>query len=291
MVYLFCYKGGILLKSPINWYGGKYYMAKDILNLFPEHKVYCEVFGGAGHILFKKKPSPLEIYNDIHEGLYLFFKLLRDEETRLKLIERLQLTPYHRKEFIDCKDWMFEQDELEKVRKFYIRTMQSVACSGGGWSYSKSSSRRGMSASVSRWLGNVDEVLVDAVERLREIQIENLDFRECIKKYDSEDTLFYLDPPYIHETRTFKNCYDYEMSNEDHKDLVDLLLNVKGKCILSGYDHEIYSRLEMHGWKKIFLGSYAKRSVLSNTGKVETGQEFVWINYDITDNFQQLSCI
>ena len=51
-------------------------MAKDIIELFPIHKIYCEVFGGAGHILFRKKPSDIEIYNDINYGLYLFFKTL-----------------------------------------------------------------------------------------------------------------------------------------------------------------------------------------------------------------------
>lgn len=269
-----------IYKSPINWFGGKYYMAKDIIELFPEHHMYVEVFGGAGHVLFRKQPSPIEVYNDLHEGLYLFFKVLRDENMRDKIIEQIQLTPYHRKEFNECKDWANENDDIEKVRKFYIRTMQSVGANGG-WCYAKSKSRRGMSQAVSRWLGNTDENMVDLVERLREIQIENLDFRDCITKYDKENTLFYLDPPYIQETRKLKKGYDNEMSEEDHKDLVDLLLNVKGKVVLSGYDHEIYNKLEKNGWKKVLLGSYAKRSMQSNDGKLESGEEFVWVNFDI----------
>lgn len=254
-------------------------MAKNIIELFPEHKLYCEVFGGAGHVLFRKVPSPIEVYNDIHSGLYLLFKYLRDEKTKDKLITQIQLTPYSREEFNNSKDWMYEKDEMEKVRKFYVRTMQAVGANGG-WCYAKSKSRRGMSQAVSRWLGNIDENMIDLVERLREIQIENLDFIECIEKYDKKDTLFYLDPPYIQETRKLKNGYDNEMSKDDHKDLVDILINVKGNVILSGYDHEIYNELEMNGWQKIYLGSYAKRSMHTNKGKLKKGKEFVWVNFN-----------
>ena len=253
-------------------------MAKKIINIFPKHKLYCEVFGGAGHILFRKTPSLIEVYNDIHSGLYLFFKYLRNEETREKLITQIQLTPYSREEFNSSKNWMYEKNELEKVRKFYVRTMQAVGCNGG-WCYTKSSSRRGMSQAVSRWLRNVDENMPDVVERLREIQIEHLDFRKCIKKYDKKDTLFYLDPPYVQGTRGLKKGYDNEMSEKDHKDLVDILINIEGKAILSGYDNNIYKRLEENGWKKLFLGNYAKSSMCTNEGKLKVGQEFVWINF------------
>lgn len=116
---------------------------------------------------------------------------------------------------------------------------------------------------------------------MRELQIENLDVIELIKKYDAENTLFYLDPPYIHETRSAKKMYDYEMSNEKHIELVDTLLHIKGKVVLSGYEHEIYKPLENAGWQKVLLGDYAKRSQQSNDGELDKGQEFVWINYKI----------
>ena len=267
----------MVYKSPINWYGGKYYMAKDIIEIFPEHKMYVEGFGGAAHVLFRKERSELEVYNDLHNGLYLIFKLLR--ENNEEFIRKLSLTPYSRQEFEDSKSWIYEENEIEKARKFYVRTMQSVA-SNGGWCYAKSKSRRGMCQSVSRWLGNIEENLTSAIERLKEVQIENLDILELIKKYDKEDTLFYLDPPYIHDTRTAKRVYEYEMSNEQHRKLVDILLNIKGKAILSGYDHEIYNTLLENGWKKVFLGEYSKSCIKAENSKKNKGQEFVWINFD-----------
>ena len=271
-------------KSPINWYGGKFYMANDIIELFPEHNMYVEGFGGAGHVLFKKKPSPIEVYNDLHSGLYNLFKLLRDDSLRDELIKKITLTPYSREEFMNCKKtWQNESDIIEKVRKFYTAIMQSVGGTGSGWCYTKTKSRRGMSMAVSRWLGNVDDNMVDLIERIREVQIENLDIIDLIIKYDREDTLFYLDPPYIQDTRSAKKVYDHEMSIDKHKELVDTLLNIKGKVVLSGYDHEVYKPLENNGWKKVLLGEYSKRSQRDNDGALDKGQEFVWINFDITN--------
>ena len=136
-----------------------------------------------------------------------------------------------------------------------------------------------MCQSVSKWLGNIEENLSGAIERLKEVQIENLDIIDLVKKYDKEDTLFYLDPPYIPETRKQKKSYDHEMTNEQHKELVEVLLNIKGKVILSGYEHSIYDKLINNGWKKIMLGDYTKYSQKSNNGELEKGKEFVWINY------------
>ena len=271
-------KNRMVYKSPINWYGGKYYMAKNIIEIFPKHKMYVEGFGGAAHILFRKEKSELEVYNDLHSGLYLFFKLLR--ENNEEFIRRLSLTPYSREEFENSKQWMYEEDEIEKARKFYVRTMQSVA-SNGGWCYAKSKSRRGMCQSVSRWLGNIEENLEGAIERLKEVQVENLDILELIKKYDKEDTLFYLDPPYISDTRKQKKSYDYEMTDEQHKELVDTLIGIKGKVVLSGYDHPIYNKLLDNGWSKVVLGEYAKRSQKTNEGELSKGKEFVWVNYEL----------
>ena len=268
------------IKSPINWYGGKYYMKKTILEFFPEHKVYIEGFGGAGHIILNKNPSEIEVYNDINEGLYLFFKLLRCDETRDKLISKIQLTPYSRKEFYECRDnWSEQIDDLEKARMFYVKTMQSFSGVGQSWSYSKNKSRRGISQAVSKFLGNVDENMLDVINRLREIQIENLDIIELIDKYDSIDSLFYLDPPYIAGTRVSTKVYDKEMSLEKHEELIDKILKIKGKVILSGYDNNTYDKLTENGWQKINIGEYKNRCKDRDGAKTKTKEEYIWINF------------
>jgi DNA adenine methylase len=271
-----------LSKSPINWFGGKYYMANKIIKLFPSHKIYVEVFGGAGHVLFKKEPSAIDIYNDINSNLTTFFEVLRDEVKAKKLQRLLELTPHSREEFRKCYNtWKDEDiDELERVRRWYVALMQCYSKSFGnsGWSYSKSISNRGMSQSTSQWLGKIERDLPKAIERLRTVQIENLSFEKLIPKYDSKDTLFYLDPPYIHETRKMSYTYEFEMENEKHEKLVEILIHIKGKAILSGYDHDIYNKLIEHGWKKILLGEFDKKSMRHNSS-TQKGKEFVWINY------------
>jgi DNA adenine methylase len=93
------------------------------------------------------------------------------------------------------------------------------------------------------------------------VQIENLPFQKVLEKYDSETTLFYCDPPYLHETRTGKSEYKHEMSEDDHEELVALLLQIKGMCVLSGYDNELYTLLEDNGW-----GTFEFKQELKSAG-------------------------
>jgi DNA adenine methylase len=260
------------MKSPIKWWGGKYYQAAKIVALFPPHQCYVEAFGGAAHVLFKKSPSLIEVYNDINSNLVRFFSVLRDKDKAEELIRRLQLTPYSREEFKFCRDNQIA-DEIEAVRRWYVCLCQSFSCNEYSWSHSRTISCRGMSQAVSSWLSKVVERLPAAVERLRRVQIEQMDFRKLIHKYDSSATLFYLDPPYIHETRTMSFKYKYEMNSQDHEDLVRLLQCIKGKAVLSGYDNEMYRRLH---WKRILLGNYPK---WGENIKRQYGSEFVWINF------------
>jgi len=258
-------------------------MTNKIVELFPKHKTYVEVFGGAGHVLFKKPPSDIEVYNDINKDLVKFFRVIRDKKKSEKLKMLLDLTPHSRTEYYECRDtWKEETDEIERVRKWYVALMQSYGATFTSWQHDKSVSRRGMSQSTSKWLRNIEENMPAAVDRLKTVQIENLDFEDIIKKYDSEQTLFYLDPPYIHETRQSKNVYEFEMSNEQHQKLVEILLHIKGKAILSGYDHKIYDDLLHNGWRKILLGEYDKKS-MNHNAETKKGMEFVWINYEIPE--------
>lgn len=257
-------------------------MKNDICKIIKESncKYTIDVFGGSG-IIALNCDNEMIVYNDLHEGLYTFFKLLRNPETSQKLINKIQMTPYSRQEFLECKaTWEKEEDEIEKARKFYVVTMQSVS-TNGGWSYSKNKSRRGMSQAVSRWLGNIEQNLPDMIEKLITMQVENLNCIELIHKYDSVDTVFYLDPPYIQETRLMKSGYKYEFTIEQHIELVETLKNIKGKAVLSGYEHEIYKPLETNGWHKQLLGEYAKHSEKIVEIEHKKGKEFVWINYEL----------
>lgn len=260
--------------TPLSWYGGKFYMVKPILKVLADlpHQTYVEVFGGAGHLVFAKTPSPIDVYNDLNEGLYNFFKVLREQPDELH--KALSLTPYSRQEFQNCGNWHLVTDPVEKARQFFVATQASYGVKGhrAGWSWVKTESNRGMAARVSKWLFAIDTKLPQAVGRARQLQVENLDFAELITKYDTPNTLFYCDPPYLPKTRTAKKVYDHEMPYEEHVRLVEVLKGIRGKAILSGYNNVLYDTL---GWEKKSIGHYAL--VTSRVAKKRKKVEFIWV--------------
>ena len=238
------------LRSPIKWFGGKGNMVAKLLKLMPPHKIYVEVFGGGASLLFAKNPSHVEVYNDIDSDLVNFFRVLRDEEKFQKFYEKVCLTPYSREEYYYCRDtWEQCEDEIEKAYRWFVVSRMSFSGSfGSGWSFVVDSSFRGMAGTCSSWLSVIEELPL-IHERLMKVQIEHRDFRELIPLYDTEDTLFYMDPPYVRAVRS-GGGYNYECSDKDHEDLVEILLNIKGKAMLSGYIHDIYVKLENAGWSR-----------------------------------------
>ena len=239
------------MRSPIVYFGGKGNFVKKILPLIPAHRIYVEVFGGGASLLFAKDPSPVEVYNDIDSAVVDFFRVLRDKESFKRFYRMVALTPYAREEYyFNLKNWGKPKDKVEKAYRWFVMVRFSFSgLQTHGWSYSFKSSARNMARTVSGWLSAI-EGLPDCYYRFMRVQIENLDFRDLIKNYDSEETFMYLDPPYIQETRK-RGGYRFEMSEKDHRDLAELLLKSKSKFILSGYRHKIYKPLEEKSWVRI----------------------------------------
>jgi len=239
------------LRSPIIYFGGKGVMTAKLLKLIPEHNIYVEPFGGGASLLFAKLPSKVEVYNDIDSDVVNFFRVLRDEKKFEKFYKLVQLTPYSREEFNYCRrTWEECTDEIERAyRWFIVARMRFSGSFEGDWSFTLKLSRRNMAQSVSRWL-SIIEMLSEIHFRIMRVQIENSDFRKIFETYDTKDTFFYCDPPYIIETRK-SGGYKFEMTVDDYKNLINILLKLKGKVMLSGYKHEIYQPLEDAGWKRI----------------------------------------
>lgn len=242
------------VRKPFPYFGGKQYMVKYILPLIPPHHTYCEVFGGSAAVLFAKPPSPVEVYNDIDSAIVDFYRVLRDPELFQQLHHKLRYTPYSRAWFYECRDtWRNEPDLVERVYKWYVVAGQSfsayVHTADAAWSYNVAHSARGMASRVSDWLSRID-ALPAFHQRLQRVQIEQDDFRKVIPRYDTPETCFYLDPPYVPDTRRHGR-YMHEMSLDDHVELVNLLLNLQGMAILSGYRHAVYEPLERAGWRRL----------------------------------------
>lgn len=175
--------------APFAWYGGKSRLAPAIVDLLPRHDTYVEPFGGAGAVLVAKARSTLEVYNDIDSGLVTFFRVLRDRPAELE--RALRLTPYAREEFREaCATWEYVQDDLERARRWYVRCRQAFAASAAtvGWAFEVDGAQRGGTRSGS--FATSVEHLERFAERFRSVQVDQLDWRECIRRYDRGGGLF-----------------------------------------------------------------------------------------------------
>lgn len=270
--------------SAFSWYGGKTYHLDWLLPLVngTAHKVYVESFGGSAAVLLNKIPSEVEVYNDIHKDVVNFFSVLRTH--RDELIPLLKLTPYSREEFrIACEDRDIGEP-MEKARKFFVRARQvrsglATKATPGRWSYTKKDSRNGRSLPVNQWLGAIDG-LERVCDRLLNVQIEHLDALDLIQRYDSEDALHYVDPPYLMSSRTGGKEYSHEFTEEQHLSLLKLLLTLRGKVILSGYINDLYPSV-LRGWKEARRAARLANTTLTD-GEKTMRQEVVWTNFEFS---------
>ena len=226
--------------SPIAWYGGKSRLSAWIALLLPRHDTYVECFGGGASVLFRKPPARLEVYNDMHRGLVTFFRVLRDRPEELE--RALRLTPYARAEFDHCRrTWHTAKDDVELARRFYVRTRMAFACSSTtGWGFEVDGGQRGGSRSAS--FATAVEELSRFAERFRRVQVEQLDWRKCLDRYDRPGTVLYLDPPYHPDARgrDHRNAYQHDLSAGDHEELVATVAELRASVLVSGYPHPLY---------------------------------------------------
>jgi DNA adenine methylase len=257
------------------WYGGKFNHLKWLLPLLPKCHHYCEPFGGSAAVLLNREPSPVETYNDIDGEAVNFFRVLRNQTD--ELIRLVGLTPFSREEFyVAVSPADRPLPEVERARRFFVRARQArtglaQTASLGRWANCKNTSRAGMSGAVSRWLGSVAGLSEIALRLLR-VQIENRPAEEVIRVYDDPRTLFYCDPPYVHETRGDGSAYRFEMDEGGHRRLAAALQRSRGKVAVSGYRCDLMDFL-YRGWRRFDAPAKRCHSIK------KMRQECLWMNY------------
>lgn len=257
------------------WYGGKFSHLDWLLPLLPEAHHYCEPFSGSAAVLLNRDPSPVETYNDIDGEVVNFFRVLRDDGAALQ--RAIALTPFSREEFHRAiVSSPRDATELERARRFYIRARQTrtglaQTATLGRWANCKDTSRAGMSGVVSRWLGGV-EALSDIAERLVRVQIENRPALDVIRLYDKPGTLFYCDPPYLHDTRGDSAAYGFEMVENEHIALAKALNDCVGSVAISGYRNKLMDKL-YKGWRRFDAPPKQAHSIK------KIRYECLWMNY------------
>ncbi|GAB6167963.1 DNA adenine methylase [Clostridium carnis] len=227
------------MRSPIKWVGGKSKSLKYLIPLIPSHEGYVEVFGGAGWLLFAKTPSKWEVINDLDENLSNLWVVLKEKEK--EFIDSFKYEVISRSIFNNYKEIYKNKSYIDNVNKahilYYLLKAGTGASlpDGGGCGFGKSKG-------VSRLrLDKLSNDIAQAHNRLLKVTIECKDFREIISYYDTENTFFYLDPPY---RNTSRSSYPVgKFTDEDYTDLSNLCKNIKGKFLLSINDDDFIKYL------------------------------------------------
>lgn len=252
----------MILKYP----GAKWRIAEWIISHMPEHHSYVEPYFGSGAVLFQKEPSKIETVNDLDGDVVNLFRVVRDSAE--PLIRSITYTPYSRQEYEEAFTKQ-PADEIEKARLFLIKCWQghgfrNIATHRSGWKNDVQG--REAAYALRNWY-RLPQWIESAVERLRTVQIEQRPAVDVIKRFNYSNVLIYADPPYVLSTRHGKN-YNHEMTDKDHIELLEALMNHKGSVILSGYDNSIYEEY-LKDWGKFNIDTTAEKGLK----RVET----IWI--------------
>jgi DNA adenine methylase len=264
-------------RSLFRYYGGKWRLASWINKFFPHHRTYVEPFCGAASVFFKKERSYSECLNDVNGEIVTLFKVLQKDICRKALIKRLLATPYSRAEYDKAHDYSQHQSDIETSRRFIIRSLMGYHSDSVVKGNCKSGFRNDLDRKYTipshQWV-SYPECLDDFAERLKGVVIENSDAFYLLNKWKNKDYLWYLDPPYVHSTRTDANKHSYlqEMTDADHENLLEVIQGLKGSVVLSGYDSKIYQQLESNGWKK------ESKVYRNNTFQSGERIECIWLN-------------
>lgn len=262
------------MKSVLKYPGAKNRLAPWICDHIPKHDVYLEPFAGSLAVLFNKQRCHIETVNDLDGEIVNFFKVLRDNKE--DLIEAVLFTPFSRKEYVEAYEQT--ENEIEKARRFAVKCWMGFGC-GNLYQNGFKSGQQTHSPNPAKAWAELPETLQLAADRLKGVQIECLPAVELIKRYDTPDVFIYADPPYLHGTR--KNyLYKYEMTDDEHVELLKILANHPGKVLISGYDNELYNEV-LNGWNKV------QKNTLAEGGRKRI--ETMWMNYNT--EFGQISIL
>ncbi|MBN6597027.1 DNA adenine methylase [Citrobacter sedlakii] len=263
------------IKHPaIRYHGGKFLLAPWIISFFPKHRCFVEPFGGAASVLLRKEPSEAEVYNDLDGDVVNLFRVLRDPVTSRSLIDACALTPYSRTEFLNAYEPT--NDRIEQARRLIVRATMGFGSAGAtkGTTGFRLDTKRNSSTAQRVWARQPDN-LVAVASRFAGVLVENRPAIQCMRDHDTESTLHFVDPPYVHDTRTGStktSAYRFEMSNAEHVELLNAMKELQGMVIVCGYDSKLYND-SLVGWQRVTRTTAAN----GHSGSVQR-TECLWIN-------------
>lgn len=279
------------MNQPLKWHGGKGPLTSWIISHFPPRCTnpnapaeddagylhYVEPFFGGGAVLLANDPEGIsEVANDLNAELANFWTVLALPTMFEKFRRCVEATPFSEDAFDAAGDFDAD-DELTAAWLFFVRCRQSMSGRMDSFApLTRNRTRRGMNEQASAWL-NAIEGLPEVHARLKRVVILNRTACEVIQQQDGPRTLFYLDPPYLHSTRTTTGEYEHEMSEAEHAGLLGILSKIKGRFVLSGYHSELYDKVaKQFGWR------VSEKETDNKSGKGAKKQrrtEVLWMNF------------
>lgn len=256
----------MIIRPIVKIHGGKFYLKKWIIENFPQNYqdlLYGEFYLGAGSVALNKLPSKVEIVSDINPDIFSIFSNLNDD-----FISKINEIQYTKSNFSKALSQEFDPPINEYVLRRMSRDGLKEAFS---WSERK---RGGQPGDVNAW-ETMKKQLPIIKDRIKNWKIFNKPALEMIEEYDGEDSFFYLDPPYLPETRVTKKAYEYEMTYEQHEDLLKTIVCCKSKVLISGYKSELYQDY-LKNWK------FTYRDIANHASQTKTKTrkiECLWRNY------------
>lgn len=232
-----------ITRPVLRYHGGKWKLAPWIIGHFPPHHAYVEPYGGGASVLLRKSPSAQEVYNDLDEEVVNVFRVLRDPPGAARLKKILELTPFARVEY--DLSYSASDDPVEQARRTLVRAYMGFGSASVSSQYKSGfrCKRAGSSLPSFEWSRYPDSITA-FVSRLRAVTVECKPALSVLRRYDNDETLFYVDPPYPRGSRTSHgDCYRYEMTDADHEQLAEVLRSLSGMVVLSGYTSPLYERL------------------------------------------------
>ena len=264
-----------MINSPLKWIGGKSRLRKDIVAILPEHSCYVEPFAGAAWVLFGKPPSDVEILNDLDQELVSFFRVVKEKPE--ELIKSFELELVSRAEF----DRLAELDtskltDVQRAHRFYYLIMAGW---GGELNYPRFQTSTMDGGHGNRLIGalkGLRERLQPIHDRLRTVIIENLPWEACIDRYDRDNVVMYVDPPYPgNGCNYFHNMRDWN----DHERLAKRLKESTCKWVVSSYDKEEIRNLFKGAYISV-VQSASGMSIKKNDNTRVLNKEILISNYD-----------
>jgi DNA adenine methylase len=302
----------------LRYHGGKWILAPWIISHFPEHRVYVEPYGGAASVLLRKPHSYAEIYNDLDSEVVNLFRVVRDNGS--ELLRVLHDTPFAREEYQSA--WFPSDEPVEQARRTVIRSFMGFGSAavtmkrrsgtkGGqpGTGFRANSNRSGTTPAhdwrnysgtgfrtysgesdgrmnrrtlpSSDWK-NYGDALTPIIERLRGVVIENSDAIKIMLAHDGEKTLHYVDPPYPLSTRDAGTDYVHELTDEQHRELGQILRELKGYVVVSGYACKLYDEELFPDWRRVTRDTHGDGAV--------DRTEVLWLSPNVTLNESLFHC-